>query len=384
MAKVKSKTKKESKKIAVSEALAVKYRPKVLGDLVGQPHVVTQIKGMMKQDRFPAAFLLEGQTGGGKTTVARILHSILNCETGNACGECPSCRMGTKAHPDLIVKNAGTEGKVDDMRKLVKGAEAAPMFNKRIIIIDEAHKLTGAAAEALLVPLEEPKPNTIWILCTTNPEKMLNTIKGRCTKFTMKPIEPKAIVKQLGRIAKKEGFDIVKDKDSKEALKLITDFSNGSMREAISLLESILYAVASGEEFTKENVLSAFIENSEVDLDRVAVSLVAASLNKDLPGTIKSIRKAGNVRGALNKARWLIDYLIGAKTKTAKYTPYSGRLFEQIAKKNDIKFNLNKLLLLQMALVDAESKMNSSPIDESVLLQTTMGGFFFKLAEYES
>ena len=370
----------EPKQVALSKALAVKYRPQKITHLVGQPHVVTQIKGMHKRGEYPGAFLLEGQTGGGKTTVARIIHGMLNCEQGTICGKCASCQMGA-SHPDLMNVNAGKDGKVDDIRNLIKSAEVAPMFNKRVIVIDEAHKLTGAAAEALLVPIEEPKANTVWILCTTNPEKVLPTIRSRCTKLSMKPIEPDAIIKRLMTIAKREGYDLSQISDAEETFELIADFSNGSMREAISLLESVLYAIAGGADFTKENVLKSFVENTEIDLDKVAVSLVAASLNNDPKNAIKAIMKSTNPRGVVSKSRWLIDYLTRNLLKCAKFTPYSGRLFESIAQKDGIKIKLSDLLMLQKTIVDAEMKMNTTSIDEGIILQTAITEFFFSQTE---
>ena len=379
MAKVKKGTKSEDKapKVILSQSLAVKYRPQSLNGLVGQPHIVTQIKGMQKTGRWPGAFLLEGQTGGGKTTLARILHRILNCELGKACGKCDSCKMNPKSHPDLVNVNAGTDGKIDDMRKLVKSARVSPYNNKRIILIDEAHKLTGAAAEALLVDLEEPSRDTIWVLCTTNPEKMLGTLVNRCVRFTIKPITVDAIISRLGSIAKKEGHDIASTKSGKEALKLIADFTNGSMREAISLLESVLYAIEGGADIDSKDVLAAFIENSEVDLDKASVSMIAALFNNDVKSAIKFIRISGNARGMLSKARWLVDYLIGKSTKSAKFVPYSGRVFDKIAKEKGIKVKLGECLRLQISLVDAEMKMNSCSIDENVLLQTAIARYIF-------
>lgn len=368
-------------KAVLSESLAVKYRPHRITHLIGQPHVVTQLKGMYKSKKFPAAFLIEGQYGGGKTTVARLIHSMLNCEKGTICGKCSSCLMGTKGHPDLINVNAGKDGKVDDIRNLVRSAEVAPMFNKKIIVVDEAHKLTGAAAEALLVPIEEPTPNTVWILCTTNPEKMLSTIRSRCLKLSMKPIEPSDIISRLSYIAQQEGHDLSALPDANEILELIADFSNGSMRDAISLLESVLYAVASGDDFTKENVLKSFVENTEVDLDKAAVSLVAASLNNDIKGAIRAIKKTANVRGLVSKSRWLIDYLVCKIVKCAKYTPYSGRLFEAIAEKEEIKIKFSSLLLLQSAITDAEMKMNNTSIDEGIIMQSAITKYLFGLEE---
>jgi DNA polymerase III subunit gamma/tau len=356
----------------VSKSLAVRKRPTTLKTLVGQDHIVAQIKGMYKTRRWSASFLLEGQTGGGKTTVARIIATMLNCETGKACGTCSSCMMGTKNHPDIITINAGTDGKVDDIRKLVKGSHVAPMFNKRVIIIDEAHKLTGASAEAILVPLEEPSQNTVFILCTTEPEKLKDTVKNRCTRFTMKPIKADDIVKRLSVIAKEEGHNIGKMEGGKEALNLIADFTNGSMREAISLLESVLFAAEGDADISNKDVLAAFVQNSEVDLDKAAVSLIAALLNKDMPSAVRIVRVAGNVRGLLSKSMWLVDYLIGSKTKSAKFKPYSGRLFETTAEKHDITVKLSDLMPLQVRLVETELALNSTSTNESLLIQTAV------------
>lgn len=379
----KSAEKSAVKEVTVSESLAVKWRPKKLKDVVGQDHVTSQIAGMIKTGRVPYAFLLEGQTGGGKTTVARMLGRYLNCEKNSACGKCDSCLMGEKTHPDIVTVNAGTEGKVDDIRKLIRGATVAPYYKKRVIIIDEAHKLTGASAEALLIPLEEPSRDTIWVLCTTNPEKMTNTIVNRCVRLTMRPIEPAKIVERLAFIAKAEGHDIGATDAGVEALNLIADFTNGSMREAISLLESVIFAVAGGADITNKSVLTAFIQNSDIDLDKACASLAAALLNRDLRVAIRFVRQSGNIRGLINKLRWLVDHLIAVDTKTSKFKPYTGRLFDAIAEKKGISYSLSSLLELQMAVVDAELKMNSTSIDESVLLQTAIANYAFNLRDTE-
>ncbi len=246
------------------------------------------------------------------------------------------------------------------------------------ILTHNCHQLTGASAQALLVPLEEPAANTVWILCTTNPEKLLPTIRSRCLKLTMKPIEPEDIIKRLRYIAQSEGHDLTKLKDSEDALSLIADFSNGSMRDAVSLLESVLYAMSSGDDFSQQNVLKSFIENTEVDLDKAAVSLVAATLNNDPRNAIRAIKKTTNIRGMVSKIRWLLDYLICKEVKCAKYVPYTGRLFESHLAKNDFKIKLSNLLLLQSTITDAELKMNNCSIDEGIILLGAMTKYLFE------
>lgn len=372
----KEKQKKEKVEAAqATESLAVKYRPRMLKDVVGNAQEVAVIKGMIKTRRFPGAILLSGATGCGKTTLARILAAYMNAEDPKKVQESLAFKLGDK-HPDVTVVNAGTQGKVDDIRTVVKGSKSAPMTNYRVIIIDEAHKLTGASAEAILLPLEEPAPHTIWILCTTNPEKLLKTIIDRCTTITLKTVEPEQIAGRLTQVAELEGMKFIDSKDGAKAIKLIAQFSDGSVRGGLALLEKLMYAAASGELNLKEKgALSHFVESAAVDLDKACASVIAAALNRDLPGCISIIRKAENPRGIVYKSRMLLDYLIGSKTKTAKFTPYAGRVFETVATKMGIKFNLMVLIMLQEVVNNVELAMNSCAIDESVLLQTHLGKF---------
>ena len=319
-----------------------------------------------------------GPPGTGKTTTARIIHRYINCEEGNACGECHTCKTNPESHMDFTNISAGVNGKVDDIRSLIKSSKIAPYSNKRIIVIDECHQLTGASAEALLVPIEEPSNDTIWILCTTNPEKLKTTLVNRCVRLSMKPVEMMDIAKRLGSIAKKEGVNLVRSEEGKTALKTIADLSSGSMRTAISILESVLYAAAAGEDINSRDVINIYATSAEVDLDKASVSLIAALLNNDLKAAIKFIRVSGNVRGLVNKSRWLLDYLIGSKTSSAKFTPYSGRLFNELAKKKGISVNLSDVLQLQLILVKAEMTLNTTSIDESVILQTAIAEFAFE------
>lgn len=381
MAKKEKPKKEKVEEASATQSLAVKYRPRVLKDVVGNPQEVAVIKGMIKTRKFPGAILVSGATGCGKTTLARILAAYMNADDPKKVTESMAFKLGDK-HPDVTVVNAGTQGKVDDIRTVVKGSKSAPMTNYRVIIIDEAHKLTGASAEAILLPLEEPAPHTIWILCTTNPEKLLKTIVGRCTTITLKTVEQEAIAARLTQVAELEGMKFIDSKDGKKAIKLIAQFSDGSVRGGLAILEKLMYAAASGDLDLKEKgALSHYVESAAVDLDKACASVIAATLNRDLPGCISIIRKAENPRGIVYKSRMLLDYLIGDKTKTAKYTPYAGRVFEGVAKKMGIKYNLKVLIMLQEVVNNVELAMNSCAIDEAVLLQTHMGKFIIDHSE---
>lgn len=375
MAKKETKKKEKVEEASATLSLAVKYRPRILKDVVGNPQEVAVIKGMIKTRKYPGAILLSGATGCGKTTLARILAAYMNADDPKNVKDSMAFKLGDK-HPDVTVVNAGTQGKVEDIRTVVKGSKSAPMTNYRVIIIDEAHKLTGASAEAILLPLEEPAPHTIWILCTTNPEKLLKTIVDRCTTITLKTVEPEQIAERLTKVAELEGMKFIDSKDGAKAIKLIAQFSDGSVRGGLAILEKLMYAAASGELNLKEKgALAHYVESAAVDLDKACASVIAAALNRDLPGCISIIRKAQNPRGIVYKSRMLLDYLIGSKTKTAKFTPYAGRVFETVAQKMGIKFNLMVLIMLQEVVNNVELAMNSCAIDEAVLLQTHMGKF---------
>lgn len=358
---------KETVEVKTSESLAVTYRPKTLDEVRGQDNAVAVVKGMKKRGP-PGTIILTGPSGTGKTTFARLIASVLNNIKGNV-----------EKHPDVRTINAGVQGKVEDVRSLIRSATAAPFTNYKIIIIDEAHKLTGASAEALLVPLEEPPPRTIWILCTTNPEKMLFTVTNRAVKLELRAIESEVIVGRLKEIVIAEKIKAIKSKEGMKALKLIAQMSNGSLRDAISHLEKLILAVVGGAiDFSAEGAMKAYVESAEVDLDKACVSAVAATLNRDIKGMLRAVRLAQNPRGVVYKARVLVDYLIGEHTKTAKFTPYSGRLFHSIAEKMNIKFGIKALVMLQDVITEAELKMNTCSIDESVILQTALGTFIIE------
>ena len=145
------------------------------------------------------------------------------------------------------------------------------------------------------------------------------------------------------------------------------------MREAISLLEYVLYAIDGGADLSNKTVVEQFVSNSQVDMDKLSASLVCAILNEDLMAAIKFLQYCSNPRGLISKCRWLLDFLIRQATGTVKYTPYSGKCFLSTAKTKKIEYSLPQLLRLQQAFVDAELQFNSTSIDESVLLQSKIG-----------
>lgn len=361
--------------IMESKSLAVLYRPTKLSEVFGQDSAVAIMEGMFASKKFPSAILLSGHTGCGKTTLAVIFARRINCEKGTGCGKCMSCQFGDR-HPDIVYHNAGTDGKIEDIRKLVQASKVAPTTRKRVIIVDESHKLTGASFDALLIPTEAASKNTIWIFCTTNVEKLSNTLVNRCTRINLKPIAHEPLVARLKEIVEAEGLKALKTKEGRNTLNMIASISNGSMRDAISHLEALSFALASGKKFDTEGALASFLSEGELDLDQASVDVVAAILDLDLTSAIGTLRKANNPRGLVSKSRWLTDYLIGVRTKTAKFVPYAGRMFK--TSHPDTKTPLAFLVMIQSMLVEAELRMNSCSIDENVILSTAVGNLIIE------
>ncbi len=217
-----------------------KYRPKSFKDIIGQKHVVKTLKNAIKNDNISHAYLFAGPRGTGKTTMARLLAKAVNCEKNSSpepCNKCDSCQSINEGKAvDLIEIDAASHRGIDEIRELREGIRFSPNKLKyKVYIIDESHQLTKGAANALLKTLEEAPEHAIFVLATTEPQKMLPTIISRCQRFDFKKLNLAEIIQKLEKILKAEGIET-----DKRSLEMIATAAAGSFRDAESFLDQIL------------------------------------------------------------------------------------------------------------------------------------------------
>ena len=300
-----------------------KYRPNNLDELVGQKFISITLKQALLTKKIAPAYLFNGPRGTGKTSSARIFAKSLNCQafdqpTITPCCKCDLCRQITDGSAlDIIEIDAASNTGVENIREIIERARFAPTQARwKVYVIDECHMLSTAASNALLKTIEEPPSRVVFILATTNPERVLNTIKSRCQKFDFRRISPSDIFQHLSEIAEKESIEY-----EVQALKMIAKRSNGGMRDAQSLLEQLNLLP---EGITINNIQNLLGEVSESELTNLIKSLVENN-PESLIDTCNKLYDAGNeplqiIIGLLNITRDLLLHTTNNKYSDLYYT----------------------------------------------------------------
>ena len=278
----------------MSLALYRKYRPSVFADVIGQEHVTVPLSNALESGRTHHAYLFSGPRGCGKTSSARIMARSLNCAKGptpNPCGECQSCKDLVANGPgslDVIELDAATHGLVDDARDLRDKAFFAPVQSKyKIYIIDEAHQLGPGAANALLKVVEEPPPHVIFIFATTEPEKLISTIRSRTHHYPFRLVPPGILGEHLEKICAQEGVKVAKG-----VIPLVVRASGGSVRDALSILGQLL--AGAGTEGVSYEIAIQLLGFTDGALLDDAVEALAARDGATLFKTVDRVIESGH------------------------------------------------------------------------------------------
>jgi DNA polymerase-3 subunit gamma/tau len=302
----------EANQSAAYRVLARKYRPAVFGDLIGQESMVRTLSNAFASDRIAHAFLLTGVRGIGKTTTARIIARALNCigpdgkgePTIQPCGACELClSIAGDRYVDVIEMYAASRTGVEDIRSLIDGVRYAPVGARyKVYIIDEVHMLSKQAVNALLKTLEEPPPHVVFVFATTEVRKLPLTVLSRCQRFDLRRVEPASLSEHLAAIAAKEHIEA-----SSPALGLIARAAEGSVRDALSLLDQ---AIVSGEgkvdEGTVRDMLGLADRGRTLDLlDSVFSGDMAAALASLHEQTMRGADPVVALQDFLDIVHWL-------------------------------------------------------------------------------
>lgn len=345
------------------------YRPASFEEVAGQDHITDVLRNQVKLGRLSHAYLFCGPRGTGKTTMAKILSKAANCLhplNGEPCGVCEMCRISAVVNADILEIDAASNNGVDNVRELIDQAQFAPLqLKKRVFIIDEVHMLSQSAFNALLKTLEEPPEHVLFILATTEPEKLLATVISRCQRFDFKRLSMTDIVNYMEKVLKKE--DVSADKD---ALRVIAHAADGGMRDALSLLNQCISV--SGKNLSSDDVRSV-LGSVEEDL---LFSLSDMIFNSDGYGCMKIIEKVvrdGKDLGVLTKD-------LSAHIRALLLTSICGRCADLLETTEDCAIRYeqqagtvskNKLLYISEELIKVRASIRYFP-NPRLLLETTL------------
>lgn len=294
----------------MSRRFVDKYRPRRLKSVAGQRGAVAQVAGLLRDEKVRGnTILLSGPYGSGKTTIARIMARALNCqEKGphDVCGKCSSCKATSEQHPDIKEINAAEARGIDEARSIMEASKFHPRYNTRVFILDELHQLTSHAAQSFLKTLEEPPPHVTFILVTTDPWKLLPTIRSRSTWIKLTTVRTPDVVSFLEKICQKESLVL-----PKSVLQYIAELSGGHVRDAVTLLQQFGSAAADATPEEAEELLPQLAEEILGARPQELVPKYVLALLSGKVTPIVHLRKVDNTEYFLKLVlKFLKDYVI--------------------------------------------------------------------------
>ena len=346
------------------QVLARKYRPHKFEELVGQEHTIKTLANALDNNNLHHGFLFTGTRGVGKTTIARIFAKSVNCEKGvssKPCGKCDTCQEIDQGHSvDLIELDAASHTGVDHMREILENAQYLPTKNLyKIYLIDEVHMLSKSSFNALLKTLEEPPSHIKFLLATTDPKKLPVTILSRCLQFNLNKLSHNEILSQLKFIMDSENLEF-----EESALSKIADFGNGSMRDALSLLDqSISYGNGSVKEKDIREMLGIVLRDDVIKLAKLVIERKADEVilfvrdlshrGENLSNTLKDLTSLFH---QISIAQMITDNVQidnQILTLSSQISIHDLQLFYQIAinAQKDLAYSPSEQIGLEMALL---------------------------------
>ena len=354
------------------ETLYRKYRPLDFDTVVGQDSIVRTLRNQIKEGSIAHAYLFSGTRGTGKTTIAKIFARAINCPNelnGNPCNECATCLQSIDGtNMNIVELDAASNSGVENIRRITEQLEYPPQNGEKykVFIIDEAHALSPAAVQAFLKTLEEPPEYVVFILATTDPNKLPETILSRCQKYSFKRINIETTVAYLRKICDAENIDI--DDDS---LTFIAEKSDGSMRESISKLDRIR-AYARNDKYTKEKVLDILGIVDDDDFSALANAINKTDIETAFKVLSSCLEKGKDISQFTNDFIWHLRNLLIAKDLT-----------EPVETLNITKTNFDKLkkesesfakdvLIYYIEELSRTSNLMKADENRRVILETTL------------
>lgn len=348
------------------EDLTLRYRPRKLSDLIGQDTAIKMVRGMIRNGKVVRKIMISGPWGLGKTTLARLVAMAINCHApndGDPCGACPPCKQISSGKTDGSVHeiNGANARKIEDAREMIVTSQYAPRgFKYRTFIIDEVHQFTPDAFKSLLKILEEPPPNTVFIICTTEPGKVPNEIRSRMknSHLILRPVPPEPCAKLLRRIAKAEGTPI----GTEPALR-IAQATRGHVRDAVGLLEAVLNAMAGGKEGEEVDVDQLLNDLLGDESDAMGIEFLMHVFNGETTKALALLNRVFNHQVFCESITRLATHMVRAThdQDNVLRDAHLGSFYDDLAQMKLSKKTLSMLDLFNDAAKDVKSFLTNDP-----------------------